>query len=712
MRTSLRRALFLQTAGITTLTIFLMVVTAYFLVRTEIRRLTFEQLRATATAKEDLLENVLSRQRQQISLLANEKEIIGSPIVRRLLGLETLFSVAPDRSINIVKGEIPYTLSKDSVTTILDTKESTLLPVFVQGDLSSYMIISQRKESGSIASHLVGIFDADPILSMALGSPLGVESNLFIGVRDGSDLYMLSLSENRPAPLYIGTFDQAIADQIPLALAIAGKEGEMETEDYAGVPVLAAYRAVPSLGWSIMTTIDHDEAYAPIERLTSTMFAAGFAIIIFAVLLVLSLAHRISSPLVALKNKLGALETKQWNFERTIFTGNELEVLDSAAFDLTERLRDSYQHLEEKVRERTKELAEKNAQNEAIFHSIEYGMLVTDSTGCVTLVNDAATSISKRAASELIGLHFEKAIRILDHELKPVPEDEHPLAVVLQTKEKYLRVPDPGFSLQIDDKKQVPIFLIATPILEDGECIGTVAVFRDVTEDRRIDKLKSEFISLASHQLRTPLSAVRWYVEMLLSGDHGQIDEEGNKSLEAIGVANDRMIRLVNSLLHTANLEMGTFTIHPQQLELGMALEHVAKLFTYELKSKNIHLTTTVPAGLSLHTDEDALRLILQNIVSNAVKYSHDGGDVTVIAKEAPQNTSISIIDRGIGIPSHQHSHVFQKLFRADNAKATDTDGNGLGLYLAKIAADAIGATVTFVSEEGKGTTFTVTLKR
>ncbi len=707
VKNSLQNALFLQTALLVSATVFLMVLTAYLLARSQIRMVTYDQLRTVASAKEDLLESILSRQREQIALLGDESEVVDSPAIRRLLGLEALFTVQSDRTITIVKGEIPYTLSAESINLIMQSETTTLFPIFLNKELVSYVIVTPKE---TVGEHLVAIFDADPLLAMALDSSVG-NGNLYIGFRNENDLYLLHAQNGVPTSLYVGPFDDLFEKNVALALAAGGREGELETEDYADIKVLAAYRSVPTLGWGVMATTDRATAYAPIARLTSTMFAAGFVIIVLSVLFVLNLAKRITSPLLELKDKLSSLETKKWSFDRTIFTGNELEIVDNAAFELTGRLRDSYEHLEEKVRERTRELAEKNAQNEAVLRSIEFGLVVTDAKGIVNLVNDAMSGLTKHNAQDAVGKPFEGILTLAGKDDKPLDPKEHPINVVLQEKKTYLRVPDPGFLLVTADGQHVPIFIAVTPIMQGDTCIGTVAVFRDVTEDRRIDKLKSEFISLASHQLRTPLSAIRWYIEMLLHGDCGQIDHECYKPIEAIGVANDRMIQLVNSLLHSAKLEMGTFSINPKPIDLIDVLRSVEELFAHEVRSKGIEIKTSgVDAHVPIVADADGLKLILQNLIGNAIKYSPEKSQVEIIVTHGDKELSIVVRDQGIGIPEHQKQHIFEKLFRADNARSTDADGNGLGLYIAKIATEAMRGTITFISEEKKGTTFTFTL--
>jgi two-component system sensor histidine kinase VicK len=477
--------------------------------------------------------------------------------------------------------------------------------------------------------------------------------------------------------------------------------------------VFAVSRNIPSVGWGLIATVDRYQTYIPIWRLALAMFGGGLVIIVLSIAIVGSMARRITAPLLSLKQKLSGLETKKWNFERTIFTGNELEVVDQTAFDLTSRLKESYDNLEERVRARTREVLEKNAQDDAIFKSLQYGLLVTDRKGDVILLNDAGSLLTGWKEDEAKGISYTEILRFLTKDSTALPDNDHPMKGALESHEPVVPVLDPGYSIMKKNGKNAPIFITTAPIMKNGECLGVIALFRDVTEDRRIDQMKSQFISLASHQLRTPLSSIRWYVEMLLGGDEGALDEEKQKSVQEIGAANDRMIRMVTSLLHVANLELGTFTVHDEtSIDVIELIRKIEKMFLFECKTRSIKLCEDfqTKGTLMRRTDPELLELILQNMISNAIKYSHDGSNVTIHVQEKDTSLSISVEDHGIGIPKKDQSKIFEKLFRADNAREVDTDGNGLGLYIAKIAADVIHVKIDVQSEEGKGTTFTLTL--
>jgi len=246
---------------------------------------------------------------------------------------------------------------------------------------------------------------------------------------------------------------------------------------------------------------------------------------------------------------------------------------------------------------------------------------------------------------------------------------------------------------------------------ENGKVIGCVVVFRDITKERMIDKAKSEFVSLASHQLRTPLSAVNWYAEMLLNGDAGKINENQRKYLEEIYHGNQRMVALVNSLLNVSRIELGTLAINIKPTNLTKLANSVLTELRPKIKNKKLKVTKKYDSRLpKIKVDPKLMRIVFQNLLSNAVKYTPLGGKVRLNITKRQSAILITVADTGYGIPKNQQAKVFTKLFRGDNVRTKQTEGTGLGLYIVKAVVKEAGGKIWFKSQENKGTTFYVTL--
>jgi signal transduction histidine kinase len=683
-----------------------MVVTAFALAGNEVQRETLDHLDSVVASREEIITSLIARQREQVAILGNEDATMIPSATKRLVQLHALMARTATGTTTILgnlSDEEAAHLSVLLPRTIVTTQ---FIPVITDTGFISYMIVTPWRAQG-VGTDLIAFFDASFILqSIAIDKNV---SHIDLAIVQGThDVMLLQAAGAAQTMRYIG--DRTMLTQLhsPYVLALQGEEGVVRAKDYAGIDVLAAYRSLPTIGWGLVATIDQYQTLEPIRRLALAMFGGGLVVVVFATLLMMSVAGRITSPLRELAGKLAGLETKNWSFPRTIRTGNEIEIVDAAAFDLTSRLRNSYEHLEEKVQERTKELREKNAQDHAIFESLDYGLLVTDAKGAIILVNPVGASILGKEM--IVGSDITDVMPLVDRDSQPIRADRHPVRMLLTTKEKFVPALDPGFSLIRSEHKFTAFALVASPILHRNECIGAVVLFRDVTENRRVDRMKSEFITLASHQLRTPLASIRWNVEILLSEDEGKLSENQRQYLHEVGAANGRLTRIVESLLKISNLELGNFAVTIELVPLEEALRSVQELFAFDIKTHNVTIDTTNVVPCVIATDSELLKIILQNLLSNAIKYSQENSTVIVSTMSSEKGTSITIVDKGIGIPAHEKDHVFEKLFRGDNARDKDPDGNGLGLYIVKMAADAIGATVRIESEEGKGTKVTVEL--
>jgi two-component system sensor histidine kinase VicK len=248
-----------------------------------------------------------------------------------------------------------------------------------------------------------------------------------------------------------------------------------------------------------------------------------------------------------------------------------------------------------------------------------------------------------------------------------------------------------------------------SPVIPQRKLVG---LERDITKEKEIDKAKTEFVSLASHQLRTPLSTISWYTEMLLAGDVGKISPPQKKYLEEIYQGNQRMIELVNLLLNVSRIELGTFKAEPKPIYVITLFESILDEQKVKIANKKLIITKNFNKSIPVFLiDPNLFVIVFQNLLNNAIEYTPDGGRIeTSISFNDSKTILIKVSDTGYGIPKYQQDKIFTKLFRADNVKKKDTKGTGLGLYIAKSIINNMGGEIWFESEENKGTTFYVTL--
>lgn len=362
----------------------------------------------------------------------------------------------------------------------------------------------------------------------------------------------------------------------------------------------------------------------------------------------------------------------------------------------------------EELEEANEKIKQEKVKYEALLTSIGDGMIAVNEDGKIMVMNPQAGAMLIRDISSSAGRFFT--------DILPLEQDEKEITLLLedrpiiQTLIQGVRITKVSYLFRSDGTK-FPASVTSAPIVLDERIIGAVVVFRDITHEKEVDKSKTEFVSLASHQLRTPLSAIRWYSEMLKSGKLGPINEQQKSYLLEIYDSNRRMIDLVNALLNVSRIDMGTFAIEPEPTDFKEIAEGVLRELFVKIQESEMHVSSSYEEGLpKINADPKLVRIIFQNLLSNAIKYTKKGGNISLSLTKDEKNILIKVSDNGIGIPATEQRKIFTKLFRTDNARVMESEGTGLGLYILKSITEKGGGNIWFESVENQGTTFFVTL--
>ena len=365
--------------------------------------------------------------------------------------------------------------------------------------------------------------------------------------------------------------------------------------------------------------------------------------------------------------------------------------------------------------EKTK-LAEANTKEEALVKELEKFKLAVDNTTDNVIITDPEGIViyANRSVEKITGYRPEEAIGKKSGALWKSPMPVEYYQKMWDTIKKQKKT----FTSEIQNKRkngEVYTALISIyPILDkNGEIEFFVSVERDITKEKEVDKAKTEFVSLASHQLRTPLTAINWYIEMLQSKDVGVLNDKQNEYFSEIYKGSRRMVELLSDLLNVSRLETGRLKIEPISTDLKVFIQEVCKELQPLVLEIGCHLSLKLPEELpKVNVDQVLLRQVISNLLTNAIQYSgaKKAGQVIVSLDVSPKEYIISVKDNGIGIPKEVQSRIFEKFFRADNAHEIMADGNGLGLYLVKQIIDAFGGSIRFDSEAGRGAVFYVTI--
>jgi PAS domain S-box-containing protein len=353
---------------------------------------------------------------------------------------------------------------------------------------------------------------------------------------------------------------------------------------------------------------------------------------------------------------------------------------------------------------------EEHIEAEALFSSMGDGAITTDEFGKINRVNPAAQQILGYTEAQLMDTWLPKKIIAVGLDNEIINLIDRPITKAFLTGKPI----SSKMYFRRKNGDNVPVAVTASPLIVDGKPLGAIEVFRDITLEQEVDRMKSEFISLASHQLRTPLSAIKTYTHMLSEGYMGKLNAAQKKSLNTIINASNRMNELISTLLNITRIESGTIAVTPKMVHMITIIEEVLPELIVMAEAKHITLTleSSESARNRIKTDGLIVKEVITNLVGNAIKYTPNGGTVGIIVRAQRSDIQVEVRDSGWGIPTHAQDQIFSKFFRGPNIVKRETNGTGLGLYLVKGLIDALGGKIWFTSKESVGTSFFFTLPR
>ncbi len=399
------------------------------------------------------------------------------------------------------------------------------------------------------------------------------------------------------------------------------------------------------------------------------------------------------------KDKTDALSVVVAEFE---MKNADLEKSQRATINLLEDLEEEKHVVENRVRLRTRELENEKNKLLQVTSNMKGGGILLDRDQNVIFVNDATydmLNIERTVdADAILGLFFAhfKGDEITKH-FKECVEG------------KTLHVPE------IDGAGE-RVYEIFFHHLQDnekngGESSGYFILFFDISEAKLLERSKSELVAVASHQLRTPLTAMRGNVEMLIDETFGALNKEQHELLDDIDVSTARLITMVNDMLDITKIERNDLEMNIERLQVKEIIDSViADLSVYAQRHEFTIETKDLSPLLYVNADKVRIRQVFQNLIDNAIKYSRHPGVLTISSSESGTTMEIAFKDNGIGIPKEEQSKLFDRFYRASNTSKTTSSGSGLGLYIVKSIANQLGGDIRFESEENVGTTFFVSL--
>jgi two-component system, OmpR family, phosphate regulon sensor histidine kinase PhoR len=407
-----------------------------------------------------------------------------------------------------------------------------------------------------------------------------------------------------------------------------------------------------------------------------------------------------------------------WELVSKTYTDNDSEytlmerALDISSKELTEAnklLREENEEIEKRVIERTAELSQERSKLNKIAQNMKTGAILLDEEAQVTFINNKAREIvdleDGDKDSEVLDKLFLKFKKI-------------PLRGYLERcmRGDTVEVPEieAGYSIY-------EIFFQSLESEKLGKKSGKQSYFghliwiRDITEEKLLERSKSELVAVASHQLRTPLTVTKGNTEMLLDGSLGDLSDEQREVISQTSESNEQLITLVNQMLDITRIEKDGLAMDLENVSTDKILQKVIRDILSFAEKNNVSIKYSKQGEIpEISGNKERLYQVFQNLVENAIKYCKNDKDkvcpVTVSTSSSGGFVNIEIADRGIGVPKQEQEKIFERFYRASNAVRFKSSGTGLGLYIVKSVIENLGGNVRFESEEGKGTTFFISL--
>lgn len=331
----------------------------------------------------------------------------------------------------------------------------------------------------------------------------------------------------------------------------------------------------------------------------------------------------------------------------------------------------------------------------AIFETLKDGLMFFDQEGKLFFCNSAAKKFFK-IDKEILG---KSIVDFAD-----IPNLQYLYFILGKELKEFLKkeLKINGLILEVS----------SLPVYNKEKKISTIVVLHDISREKLIENLKSQFVSISAHQMRTPIASIKWSLEILLKERIGKLNEEQKRIIQKTHNSVERMLSLINDLLNVTKIEEGKYIYKFIPCDFEKLVKSTIEIFYDKIKEKQIKFQLQIlPKKIpQIKIDPEKISVVIENLLDNAIRYNVVGGIINIILELEENAIKFSIEDSGIGIPENQQKNIFNKFFRASNAIRTETEGNGLGLFVSKNIIEAHGGKIWFQSKEGKGTIFYFTL--
>lgn len=674
---------------------------AYITISNELEQKTADQLSSIAIKQEQKISSLLQKKQEEVTKLANRFDFqvaLGNYITS---GRETdqtallnilqakKIEVPEIQSINLVnaQGKILATTQTQTTGQRAVVSPPTTAGVTIKEDsrdgLNKLFITNAVSVNKKDAATMTVVFRTDDIVA-------AIQDYTGLGAT-GETVIAQKNSDGDAVSLFPLRFDTDAALNTKLNSLQADSSGDITTtKDYRNQQVISTTRSIGFADWTIGTKMDEQEALEPIVQLRNALITIVGISSLIIILIALYFARFIAGPIVQIAHAARQIGRGNFSGHVNINRRDEIGDLSKSINAMGLSLKDFIARIE----------AQRN-RLQVILNSTIESILAIDKQGGILLVNQAANELTQLEDDKLVGRRIQ--------DIFAWQHNGQPFEINYTASETNIYP-----NLQYTDSSGNAHFvkLIVARVTKEQSDTGaqTIVTIHDETKSRELENMKIDFVSMAAHELRTPLAAIRGYLELIAfkaKQTHTDVDSYIKQALKSAS----ELGGLINNLLDVTRIERGTLTLTMERTDLAQMLSDAIRDIQFSAKEKNISVAYEGAAhGCFVIGDHIALREVINNLLSNAIKYTQPNGSVMVALLSDGKTYKVDVRDTGIGIPKQAIPHLFTKFYRVHGGLDSGSTGTGLGLFISKSIIDRHKGTIHVESREHHGSTFTFML--
>lgn len=668
---------------------------AYVTIRNQVMNTTAEQLQSTATVQEQRINNLMRERIEEVSKLSNQLSLQVNLRDYLQSGSETarsqLDTILDGKRINLpeiqqiyisdLENKVLASTMPDLIGTNLNEALGTTIRIDPRDNVSKlYMTIPVAIDRQNSAN-LTFVYRADDVTAIIQD---------YTGLGDSGETVVIASNDPEALSLFpLRKKTNGASTQSLASLEMPSHAGETyQAADYDGQETVITVRNLNSVDWLMGVKIDRNEAYASLSLLAGSLISIVVVSTVAIVLIALAMTRSITSPILKIVRTSRLIGGGDMKARSNVVRSDEVGMLADSINKMGDNLRHQVDYIQGQRR-----------RLEVILNTATESILAIDAQGRIAIANASAAHLVEKSISELANQPINQVF-IWQRGGYAASVDYYSRATRVYTDLEYKK--------RSGDVRYVK--LIVSPVADpSSQSVKSIITIHDETEQRDLESMKVDFVSMAAHELRTPLAALRGYLELVAYRDEpGSPDSKHHISKALKSTA--ELSGLISNLLDVSRIERGALSLDFGKVDLSALIQRAVEDSRFAADDKKLSIEYHGPKeGSFAYADELAVREVVNNLISNAIKYTTEGG-VDVYLGQQGKSWMIGIKDTGIGVPQRALSKLFTKFYRVHGGLDSGSQGTGLGLFIAKSIVERHGGHISVQSQEGTGSVFSFTL--